>query len=312
MWVCIVVVCFAPVALADLLSEFSDKYPAAARRLGDAYSHARILAKETRTDSTGALIWVENVEFLREGDRVRARQTVVESTDPKWPAGAIRIFGGRAADFFDASKLPTEAQFHLDSFGPSANFDMRTHLSCQPLFAAYCFRYTRLVDYLEMDGRHAVSAILTKLDGQEVVEVTTEVTISDKHTFRDHFFFLPRTWALAGWSVPFQPSASEGRITYQPNTDPPKILKVDTWFAGKTPDAKNYRWLSEVSSVEFGRIPATQFTPQGAGVTTGDPSQPGRRECRIGRCTSPARSPKTAAAASKPHAAQTAQNANLY
>lgn len=260
------VMAMAGTASADLLSEFFAEYPAAAARLEEAYRHVRVVGKETRTNSAGSFVWTENVEFLREGDRVRGKQTVVESAEAEWPAGSLRVFGGGNADFFKATRLPTQPQLHLDSFGPAADFERRVHLTCQPLFAAYCFRDARLVDYLAKDGRRAVSATMTKLDGEEVVEVTMEVIVPKTGAIRDHFFFVPHTWALAGWTVPVQPSTCQGRITYEPNSNPPKIRKVDTWFEGKTADVKNYRWLSEVSSVEFGPIPAEEFTPEGAGV----------------------------------------------
>jgi hypothetical protein len=262
----------AQVGFADLLSEFSQEYPAAAARLEEAYRHARVLAKETRTNSKGGALWTEAVEFLREGDRIRGKQTVLESASPRCPKGAIRIFGGGEADFFDVSKLPTQSEFQINSFGPCEDFRQLSHVTCKPLFAAYCFYDTRIVDCLAQDGLRVVSATMTKLDGEDVVDVTVEVVIPDMGTFRDHFFFMPRTWALAGWTIPGQP-VSQGRITYEPDTIPPKIRKVDVWFDGETPDQKKYRWLSEVSSVEFGPIPAEEFTLEGIGLKT--PVPPG-------------------------------------
>jgi RNA polymerase sigma factor (sigma-70 family) len=254
-----------------LIQDFQANYPAAAANLEEAYSHVRILARESRTNAqTGQPIDALDDEFLRDGNSVRGEQTVLDATNLGFPAGSFKAFGGDSANFFHVFKIAGQSKLNLDWSGPKTDFEMYVHTACLPLYAPYCVLNTRLTDYLKLYDRHVVSAASSTLDGADVIEIVVEATVNAKK-YHDHFYFLPDSWALGGWTLELNDPTTgqsflQARITYQPGsrppTQPPIVKTVQRWMDGIAPDTAKKLNLKqvEVDSVQFGTIPAAEFT----------------------------------------------------
>ena len=293
-WVIAIVLSFCcyQIASGDLLQTFRSEYPAAAAKLEEAYSHVRLLAKGTGTDSSGKWIMNSDIEILRENNLVRWTLTTTKSALPAVPAGSISVMGGDQKLFFEMFKTPTDTAWKFYWHGPMPDFDSTVRRDFLALYAPFCIQGKTVTEYLNQHGLRIVSATMAKLDGHDVVEVTTEQTMPPLRTpygtmedcgvFRTRLYFIPGSWALAGWTrfsgdkMPKnEQTVWQQRADYQPNTDPPKLSHIKAWEEFNSDVWKDNPKLlafkfseraETVISLKFGPVPVSEFTPAAAGA----------------------------------------------
>lgn len=255
---------------------FLFQYRLSESHLETAYDHVKIKAKQTRYDEDGTLQFVEEVEFLRNNDLVRVESKILRSNLANLPVGTIRYIGGSGDQHFDVSRRADAHWYKFNAFGPIAQPTVEYRLRCLPLFAAYCASGFRVIDQLEEPNVRLVSQNITTLGQNKVIEVDLLVTNDKQGEKINRFFFFPDSWALAGWELPMQGTrtpttvisrALEGRVDYEPGSDPPKIKSVDCWIEFQSnPQMKHDERNVEVQSIEFVKVPPADFTLQALGI----------------------------------------------
>lgn len=266
-----------PAARAEILDEFRSEYPSAAARLNETYSHLKIVATETRTDGKGKPLWVVRGEYLREGDLVRSVRTTIASKTATATVGFERAIGGSPEKYFDISRPNNQRRFAFHDFGRETadDFATKARMACIPLFATCCADAVRIDSFLKSPAVHLLSAESTVLDGSPVVIVIAEQVAPNIPRSEIHLYFLPGSWAFAGWTNPLlsgnesmsKPHTSlEVRVGYT-NRDPLKIKYIDKWTARpEAPGMKLDEQSFSIESIEFGAIPASKFTLAALGV----------------------------------------------
>lgn len=147
-------------------------------------------------------------------------------------------------------------------------------------------------DYIRLPSTTIVAAIVTTLDGRNVVEIDTREK-NDSVENSSRFFFRPVFWAPAGWDRPLtmpreparspqpgkanpQPSSANphldrfvttGRVAYRSDTIPPAPKSLESWIersADINPRILHQR--CEFESTEFASIPSDELKLANYGV----------------------------------------------
>jgi hypothetical protein len=190
---------------------------------------------------------------------------------------AVRVLGGSSEKFFDMQKAGDEQHFRINAFGciEEDEFLKRGTANCIPL---YGICYVDTVDVQKYVNDPAVSLISAKtlsLDGVSVVDIAADVNFPGEPHNQVHFYFLPDSWALAGFTWPeisgsTSPNAPhpsiEQRIEYLGN-DPPQIKSIDRWETNRwEPETRTGETKISVESIKFGPISEEKFTLADLGV----------------------------------------------
>lgn len=269
----------SPCRGADLLAKFRQDYPRASEKLQESYSHVTVQTTERRTDRQGRFMWSENCTYLRNGLAFRKVATVTESGNARsGPAvGYIAASGGTPAKFFSMGKDPGQEQYSLTRFGAidQSDFLALAQVSCRPLFAAYCGDVTVIRKFIAFPYVHLVSARERLLDGKRVVEILVNETPTQGAHSQLRLYFQPDTWAFAGWTQPVlgphdkmtDPHSNiELRIGYV-NGNSFELASIDRWEASTlSPDRRTDELRISVNSIQFGSLPADQFTMGALGM----------------------------------------------
>jgi RNA polymerase sigma factor (sigma-70 family) len=260
---------------SELIREFQTEYPAAEAKLEEAYSHVQIVDRETRFDTSQSKTpTIDNMEILREGNSIRGERTRVDSAQANFPPGSLWVGWGDKQKYSVATKIFGHANFTVTSSGPEPNLEDDVRFRYLPLSAPFCIQLRPVPDYLKDWDRKLLWARHTKLDGTDAIEILVQATVA-ANKFRDHLFFQPHTWALLGWTLQFnhekvRNAIKQARITYEPDSTAPKVKTVQNWYAEDlATDVKTQFRSVDVISVEFGAIPAEEFTPAAVGVDPG-------------------------------------------
>jgi hypothetical protein len=261
---------------ADLRKLYESEYPAAVAKLENAYSHVRIVYNTHAYTDKGISLWATHVDYLREGKLVSAQGTALEPARPGWPVGSTQAFGGQREKYFEITKTPDQAKYTLQWFGGRDNFDLQMLANCFPAYVAYSFGGAPIMDVVEKNHAQLVSAKPLKLDGLDTVEVVIQSQRrSDNATVQEDDYFLRSSWALlASTTVATLPGQTSRPIvacmtaSYESGSDAPKVKKVEIWheFPWRSGTARLGLKSYEISSVEFGPIPAEKFTLAAYGV----------------------------------------------
>jgi glycosyl transferase family 87 len=262
---------------ADLLDQFRDEYPAAANKLNAAYSQVNIQTTETVFDDGGNVKWQFHCEYLREGGHFRKSQTFV-SADTSVPTySAVRVLGGSSEKYFDIQKAGDEQKFRVTAFGSieEEEFLKRSTTNCVPLYGCCYADAVGVRGFVTDPAVSLVSAKTVFLDGVSVADIVADVNFAGEPHNQVHFYFLPGSWALAGFSWPVlsgsmspnSPHQSiEQRIEYQGN-DPPQIKSIDRWETTiGEPEIRAGESKISVDSIKFGPIGEEKFTLADLGV----------------------------------------------
>jgi len=230
----------------DLLLRFKAEYPAAAKRLEDAYKHVRIKAHHVSEERGGKL--VEDAEYMRSGDSIRRVLTQPHK---------VEVRGGNARTYFILSK-PRDGEFSITSYEANTQFVKSSRLLYVPLVAPYCFYGNRVVDFIKLPEVTLKSASSTTLDDEDVIEVVLQ-TSTPKGPTVQRLWFLPESWALSGFQLGLSGAPSErlaSRATYEPG-QPPKLKSLDLWLNRGERKTQNEHY--EITEIEFTDIPESEF-----------------------------------------------------
>jgi hypothetical protein len=268
-----------PVACkADLLDRFRQEYPAAANKLNAAYRQTIIRTTETVFNDDGGVTQF-HCEYLRDGAHFRKSQTFVSAGTSLPTYSAVRVLGGSSKKFFDIQKAGDEKQFGINAFGciEEDAFLKTGTTDCIPL---YGICYADAVDVKTFISDPAVSLVSAKAvshDGVSVVDIVADVNFAGQPHNQVHFYFLPDSWALAGFTWPeisvsgsVSPNGPhpsiEQRIEYLGN-DPPQIKSIDRWETNKSqPQSRTAETKISVDSIQFGPVGDEKFTLADLGV----------------------------------------------
>jgi hypothetical protein len=260
----------------SLLAEFRANYPNQSAKLDAMYSQVTIVTTETQWDQTGKFIWTYGCQYLRDGDRIRKIQNIIKSDYPEMPSGTVRALGGSSDKFFIVRKRDTQQHFAFTDFGPKVpdEFDFESKTECYPVFAVCNGDALNINEYVTRSDVNLISADSTLLDGVRVNRIVTDQTMADGRV-RTQFFFLPETWAFAGWTRGVEPTnsssdpqhLSEIRVTYALQ-NPNRIESIDKWITSATDRRQK---LSErmitVVSIQFGAVAPNSFSVASLGVS---------------------------------------------
>ena len=262
---------------ADLLDRFRQEYPAAANKLNAAYGQVDIQTTETVFDDNGGVKWQFHCEYLRDGDHFRKSQTFV-GRDPSLPTySAVRVLGGSSEKFFDIQKAGAERHFTITAFGciEEDEFLKRGATDCVPLYGICHVDAVDVRTFISDPAVTLVSAKTMFLDGVSVVDIVADVNYSGQPHNQVQFYFLPDSWALAGFTWPelsgsMSPNGPhpsiEQRIEYL-GSDPPQIKSIDRWETKKwQPESRTAETKISVDSINFGPIGEEKFTLADLGV----------------------------------------------
>ena len=263
-------------AQASLLEEFWARHPPVMAEVEEAYSHVRMVTKETTVKSDAGHGFISKNEYLRKGDLVRGVIEVLQSDNVKFPSGTVKAFGGSAETYFEASKRGVGSDFVIESLRSTANFNQIVRHNARPVFAPYCVFEFRIVDYFKRPEVQILSATTKVLDGQKAISILTEWTEpgSPPESVGYEFYFQPDTWIYIGFTQ-FEPDDRSARVTqfrleYEPGSTPPKLTSLEVWGeAPSDPDedrSASGGTLYEVQSLEFGGIPEEAFTLASLGI----------------------------------------------
>jgi hypothetical protein len=267
----------APACKADLLDQFRAEYPAATKKLNAAYSQVDIQTTETVFDEHGGVKWQFHCEYLRDGDHFRKSQTFVSTGTSVPTYSAVRVLGGSSEKFFDIQKAGEERDFRITAFGSIEEdaFLKRGAGDCVPLYGICFANAIDVQRYLSDPAVSLVSAKRVFWGGVWVVDVVADVNFADEPHNQVEFYFLPDSWALAGFSWPqlsgnMSPSdphpSFEQRIEYVGN-DPPRIKSIEQWETKKwEPGIRTEGTRIAVDSIRFGPIGEEKFTLADLGV----------------------------------------------
>ena len=253
-----------PTSVSALLRQFETDYSTAASRLEKAYGQVSILADYTYDfDGSGRDSYKEQVEYLRDNQSMRTLKTVLASNRQNPQAGMVSSYCETPDLSFSIYKLPGEQEFTFGYFDKKPDDVGHAPMSARPLYAPYCVLDVRLTDWFR--EHPAKEAKASKLDGQDVIEVVAEYAMPGKEPRADRFFFQPQTWALRGFILA-RSSDGQGRIDYEPGTNPPAIRRLDYWEQPVGTDKRMNRITIDVRQIRFGPVPADAFTPAALGV----------------------------------------------
>ncbi len=272
----------------DLISMFRKEYPAAAAKHEKAYSHVRMAGTLTRTPDTTPIHQKDQIRLMREGESFGAYRTVLESMEGRWPQRAIGVYVSTPEAYFEAIRLPSEDHFKVTSDPPGPHGDSPARDPA--FFAAYCIEGQRVADFLTRGDIQLTTAAMPRVTGEQVIKVTFVQYDRDSSQKKDQAIptgrgpmpvfrgsevdgyvgtFRQSDWELLEWVSPSNPrhvgTAYHGKITYQPNTTPPKITRIEYWeqslqYHGLSTNNLTY----QISDVEFGPVPAKDFSVDAA------------------------------------------------
>jgi hypothetical protein len=275
----------ARASAADLRQKFLAEYPAAVARLEEAYSHIRMDGRWSYSlNNVAADTGSGSTEYLREGQIYRMTMTTPPSKENGLQEPFLFVMIGNWNKNRVMTKRNGKWNGPFDRNGDSRNSTgqhPRDRMMQQPIYVPTCADAVRVLDYVQKLGTSVTAAMATKLGGVEVVEVDA----SDQATAGPNFykfFFLPASWALAGWdgdlavapakvalpagNAPATPVPTRiqthGRATYDAGAHPPRLKTVEHWTETPAPgNAKAERFRYDVESIEFGPIPKEEFSP---------------------------------------------------
>jgi len=243
-----------------------------------------VVGNYTRATDTGKFLWKKSFEILRDGPLFRIELTALESTRETWPVGSTQAVGGSAEKYFEIEKKLGEERYSINWFGAKDGFEGRMRTDCSPVLVAYSFGPVPLDEMLAGKTAKLSSVRPVNLNGVEVVEVTTESKQVDGTNADERYLFQRGSWALIDASATYKDLSGRVRLTgrkavsYDGN-DPPIVKTVDEWYELPTDRAgeKRGRRAFEVTTVQFGPIPADRFSLASFGLE--EPALPttGRR-----------------------------------
>jgi thiol-disulfide isomerase/thioredoxin len=254
------------VSYGGLEEQFRQEYPAAAKKLEDAYRQVTIKLKRTRTvvrDEAAPERWVETNEIMRDGGSCLRVRRVVESNAARWPVGSVAYEGGSAGLSFEASRRPRDTAWLFNSYGADARFEKIAMYQIEEPFTPYCLDDMKLSEVL---GKRAkiLSVSAVQWDGAEAIAVAADFSKDVKRVIR--FYFQPETWALLGWEAGAGGEADmRGVIRYEKGSSPPRLSRIETWNAGMG-EGIRIEGVEEVTGLTFGPVAKEKFRLEGWGL----------------------------------------------
>ena len=256
--------CPHSIARADAIDDFRSQYPGAEARLRQAYSQVQMTGRHLRYARPGVVAGNVSIQDSRQGDAiVEVTTTVLEAGSSTLP-GTVSVFGGNANDWFNLLKKPNSQKYRLLSQRPNKLLEKNLPISMPGLVSAYSTATGGpVVHYLGDPQSQIVSAAPFQLDGRDLIEIVIEQHVRGSKLQR-HLYFEPQSLALGGWTEDLGKYISQGRVEYEPGSDPPKIHAIYEWIElPRRPGVKTSENEWDFSSVDFGPQPAAKFTVAG-------------------------------------------------
>ncbi|HEX5244623.1 MAG TPA: hypothetical protein VFW23_15270 [Tepidisphaeraceae bacterium] len=257
---------------ADAIDDFRAQYPAAEAGLRRAYSQVQITGRHLRYARPGVVAGNVSIQDSRQGDAIlEVATTVLEAGSSTLP-GTVSVFGGSANEWFNLLKKPNSQKFRLISQRPNKLLEKNLPISMPGLVSAYCTATSGpVLHYLSDPQSQIISVAPFQLDGRDLVEVVIEQHLRGTNLER-HLFFEPQSWALGGWTEDLGKYISQGRVEYEPASDPPKIHAIYEWIElPRRPEVKTSENEWDFTSITFGPQPAAKFTVAGYAVENPKP-----------------------------------------
>lgn len=246
---------------SDLLERFLAEYRSSAQALEKASARIRMLAVETYHGDENGFLWEQQTEYLRDGNLVRKYTTVTRSDHPATPIGMNRVWAGNAFKWFQAHRQRAGDRFTLDDFGTKSTSEHENELgnAFKPLFASTRVDTIRVADWLATPGTQIAGARERRIDGVPIVEITLEELSDGKVQSRNLLFFHPRTWALAGATLPIAagPDAVEIRVSYMDDSHR-TIRSLRRWVA-TAENTKSDEISTDVKTIDHPVIAPPEF-----------------------------------------------------
>lgn len=258
---------------ADPIDDFRAQYPAAEARLRQAYSQVQMTGRHLRYARPGVVAGNVSIEDYRQGDSIlEVATTVLEAGSSTLP-GTVSVFGGNAGDWFNLLKKPNTSKYRLVSQRPNKLLEKNLPISMPGLVSTYCTATGGpVLHYLTDPQSQIVSAAPIQLDGRDLIEVVIEQRLRGSKLER-HLYFESQSWALGGWTEDLGKYISQGRVEYDPNSDPPKIHTIYEWIElPRRPEVKTSENEWDFSSVNFGPQSAAKFTVAGYTIENPKPT----------------------------------------
>ena len=252
------------VARADAIDDFRAQYPVAEAKLRQAYSQVQMTGRHLRYARPGVVAGNVSIQDSRQGDSIlEVATTVLEAGSSTLP-GTVSVFGGNSGDWFNLLKKPNSSKYRLVSQRPNKTLEKNLAITMPGLVSAYCTATGGpVLHYLSDPQSTFVSAAPTQLDGRDLIEVVIEQRVRGSKLQR-HLYFMPQSWALGGWTEDLGKYISQGRVEYEPGSDPPEIRAIYEWIElPRRPGVKTSENEWNFTSVQFGPQPAAEFTVAG-------------------------------------------------
>lgn len=259
-------------ARADAIENFRAQYPAAEARLRQAYSQVQLTGRHLRYARPGVVAGNVLIQDSRQGDAIlEVATTVLEAGSSTLP-GTVSVFGGNAGDWFNLLKKPNTSKYRLVSQRPNKLLEKNLPISMPGLVSAYCTATGGpVLHYLSDPQSQIISVAPFQLDGRDLIEVVIEQRLRGSK-FQRHLYFEPQSWALGGWTEDLGKYIAQGRVEYEPASDPPRIRAIYEWIElPRRPEVKNSENEWDFTSVTFGPQPAARFTVAGYAVENPKP-----------------------------------------
>lgn len=272
----------SPLAIAihqepdDSARAAAKKAASAAEEMDAAYSNVRMAVRITDyNEKTGAINFVTENEFLRSGERIVARTTVVESHVDHMKQGETRVYGGWPQKRFTIRKDGEDSGYAIDAFGSSTTFEMTTSELARPVLTPYQIYDFRLADFLRHEGVSPMSVASSTFGGRAATELVVDYKFIDEDSklpgrARYLLYFVPDTWTFLGFTrlIPDKPNAASVhfRISYEPESGwPPRMSGLDV--GGDHPErGETLARSHEVLSLTFETIDQSEFTVAAFGL----------------------------------------------
>ena len=251
-------------ARADAIDDFRTQYPAAEAKLREAYGQVQMTGRHLRYARPGVVSGNVSIEDSREGDKIlEVATTVLEAGSSTLP-GTVSVFGGNAGDWFNLLKKPNSSKYRLVSQRPNKLMEKNLSISMPGLVSAWCTATGGpVLHYLNDPQSQIVSVAPFQIDGRDLIEVVIEQRLRGSKLER-HLYFEPHSWALGGWTEDLGKYISQGRVEYEPASDPPRIHAIYEWIElPRRPEVKNSENEWDFTSVTFSAQSAAKFTVAG-------------------------------------------------
>jgi hypothetical protein len=260
----------------DAMALIIKEYPAAAKKLDDAYSHVRAIGKITGLDAENNNTGMVTIfDQARKADAVRSLITVVKSPRAdmdRSPQGLRLVEGGTADLYFEANKYPDDANYKFFWYGPRPDFVSNNHSTMPELYAVTCLDNTPVAAIVTGSSITSKSASFGTFEGKKVVTIKYAGKNKDPGQSQWHSEGTIRlvepsmailTWRSVIWDVTSRVAPEDQGLTFNlrveySQLDPvPKVSKVERWRskAGKKLD----HTIIEVKELDFGDLPDAEF-----------------------------------------------------